>query len=80
MNIYEEIKEQYNLKPAEAEKVEKTVKANIQQALKKKYRTKQQPAKFTVKNIFVHLTKLSILFNIEIDPKNKSFNISYERE
>ena len=79
MNIYEQIKEQYNLKPAEAEKVEKTVKANIQQALKKKYRTKQQPAKFTVKNIFVHLTKLSILFNIEIDPKNKSFNISYER-
>ena len=54
-------------------------KENIQQALKKKYRTKQQPAKFTVKNIFVHLTKLSILFNIEIDPKNKSFNISYER-
>ena len=79
MNIYEQIKEQYNLKPAEAEKVEKTVKANIQQALMKKYRTKQQPAKFTVKNIFVHLTKLSILFNIEIDPKNKSFNISYER-
>jgi len=79
MNIYEQIKEQYNLKPAEAERVEKTVKANIQQALKKKYRKKQQPAKFTVKNIFVHLTKLSILFNIEIDPKNKSFNISYER-
>ena len=79
MNIYEQIKEQYNLKPAEAERVEKTVKANIQQALKKKYRTKQQPAKFTVKNIFVHLTKLSILFNIEIDPKNKSFHISYER-
>ena len=79
MNIYEQIKEQYNLKPEEAERVEKTVKANIQQALKKKYRTKQQPAKFTVKNIFVHLTKLSILFNIEIDPQNKSFNISYER-
>jgi len=79
MNIYEEIKEQYNLKPAEAERVEKTVKANIQQALKKKYRTKQQLSKFTVKNVFVHLTKLSILFNIEIDPKNKSFNISYER-
>ena len=79
MNIYEQIKEQYNLKPAEAERVEKTVKENIQQALKKKYRTKQQPAKFTVKNIFVHLTKLSILFNIEIDPQNKSFNISYER-
>ena len=79
MNIYEQIKEQYNLKPAEAERVEKTVKENIQQALMKKYRTKQQPAKFTVKNIFVHLTKLSILFNIEIDPKNKSFNISYER-
>ena len=79
MNIYEEIKELYNLKPAEAERVEKTVKENIQQALKKKYRTKQRPAKFTVKNVFVHLTKLSILFNIEIDPKNKSFNISYER-
>jgi len=79
MNIYEQIKEQYNLKPAEAERVEKTVKENIQQALKKKYRTKQQPAKFTVKNVFVHLTKLSILFNIEIDPQNKSFNISYER-
>ena len=79
MNIYEEIKEQYNLKPAEAERVEKTVKANIQQALKKKYRTKQQPAKFTVKNFFVHLVKLSICFNIEIDSQNKSFNISYER-
>lgn len=79
MNIYEEIKELYNLKPAEAQRVEKTVKAKIQQALKKKYRTKKQPAQFTVKNFFVHLLKLSICFNIEIDPKNKTFNINYER-
>ena len=45
MNIYEEIKELYNLKPAEAERVEKTVKENIQQALKKKYRTKKAAGK-----------------------------------
>lgn len=79
MNIYEQIKEQYKLKPEEAERVEKTVKAKIQQAIKIKYRMQQQPQNFTVKNFFVHLVKLSICFNIEIDPKNKSFNISYER-
>ncbi len=79
MNIYEQIKEQYNLKPEEAERVEKTVKQKIQQALKIKYRMQQQPQNFTVKNFFVHLIKLSICFNIEIDLKNKSFNISHER-
>ena len=79
MNIYEQIKEDYSLKPAEAERVENTVKAKIQQALKRKYRTKKNPEAFKVRNFFIHLMKLSICFNIEIDPQKKTFNISYER-